>query len=146
MTMPAMNDLSPENSQLAGSTSHFKLGIETLQRQPSDAEKTGLMSYTASNQKLVAEARESAIKAGNSLDGHMTHTHSHGSMNPQATGVVTTVGPKGRTSMSMDKNAAHSSKLKWTVSDMAIAEATRSGLVQANKSLVSKMRIPAMSP
>ena len=131
MTMQQLNK-SIENSQLEGSTSHFKLGIETLKRQPSDAEKTILISYSASNQKLVAEGREQALKAGNSLE-HLTHG-SQSSINNQ-TG---TVGPKGRTSMSMDKTPGVASKLKWNISDMTIPEAT--------KSLVSKMRIPGMDP
>ena len=65
------------------------------------------MSYTASNQKLIAEGRDLAIKAGNSLDGHFGNTGSHGSL-PGKSGTI----KGGRTSMSMEDQTGMS-KMKW---------------------------------
>ena len=98
-----------------------------------------MMSYTASNQKLVEAGRDQAIKAGNSLEGQLSATVSQNSLPDHA---AETLGAKGRTSMSMDKNPDTTFKSKWNISN--ISNLTRnvenmSGGIMANRSLVSKI-------
>ena len=91
------------------------------------------MSYTASNQKLIAEGRDLAIRAGNSIDGNFINTTSHGSL-PGQTGNV----KGGRTSMSMETKGLTGgiSKMRWNANESeTMHPANRSGAVP-HKSLV----------